>query len=120
MNKFVSLAVVASIAMAAAATAEAKEIRKESQFLEVVGGKKLVSGSTWLIVSADGKIQGDAGKNGKIVGAWVWNKKYFCRNVIIGKNQLPEDCQKVTIDGDQITFTREKGKGDTSTMTISN
>jgi len=120
MKNVFMLAALASFSILVADAAQAKDIRKQNQFLEAVAGKKLVSGGTWLVVSADGKIEGNSSKHGKIVGAWVWNKRYFCRNVFIGQNQLPEDCQKVTIEGDQITFTREKGKGDTSTMTISN
>ncbi|WP_050604042.1 hypothetical protein [Ruegeria sp. 6PALISEP08] len=120
MKLIFNLAVAACLVTGLTSVADAKDIKKKQQFMETIVGKKLVSGSTWLIVSADGKITGDTGKNGKVVGAWVWNKRYFCRNVVIGKNQLPEDCQKVSIDGNQVTFTREKGAGKATAMTISN
>ncbi len=101
-----------------AARAEAKEIRKKQQFLEALAGKKLVSGETWFVISADGKISGVGRNKAKVVGAW--NRRYWCRNVIVGDKQLPEDCQKVSIDGNQVTFTRDKGKGESGTFTISN
>ncbi len=120
MKPFAILTAAVSVLLITVAIANAKDIKKQKQFMDSIVGKKLVSEETWLVVSADGKITGDAGKNGKMTGAWVWNKRLFCRNIIIGTNQLPEDCQKVSIDGDQVTFTREKGKGKAVTMTISN
>ena len=120
MKSFTILTAAVGVAFLLASGAEAKDIKKQQQFMDAVVGKKLVSGDTWLVVSADGKITGESGKHGKIKGAWVWNKKYFCRNVFVGSNQLPESCQKVSIDGNQVTFTRDKGKGEANTMTISN
>ena len=114
------LAVAASIVLFAATGANAKEIKKKQQFMDAVVGKKLVSGNTWVMVSADGKISGVGKDNAKVVGAWVWNKRYWCRNVVVGDKALPEDCQKVSIDGNQVTFTRNKGKGESGTFTISN
>ncbi|WP_170385745.1 hypothetical protein [Ruegeria atlantica] len=120
MKSFATLAAAVSILCIAATTADAKDIKKQQQFMDTIVGKKLVSGGSWLVVEADGTIQGETAKKGKIKGAWVWNKRYFCRNVFVGTNQLPEDCQKVTIDGNQVTFTRDKGKGEAVPMTISN
>lgn len=72
-----------------------------------------------MLISADGKITGETSKKDKVAGAWAWNKRYWCRNITVGGNALPEDCQKVTIDGNQVTFTRNKGKGDSGgTYTI--
>ena len=120
MKLLIIVAALASMSLLAAETAEAKDLRKESQFLDAVAGKKLISGETWFVISADGKISGVGRNNAKVVGAWAWNKRYWCRNVVVGDKQLPEDCQKVSIDGNQVTFTRDKGKGESGTFTISN
>ncbi|MDA7966123.1 hypothetical protein [Ruegeria sp.] len=114
------MAVLASFSLIAATTANAKDLRKENQFLEAVAGKKLVSGETWLIITPDGKINGVGRNNAKVTGAWAWNKKFWCRNVVVGQKAFPEDCLKVKIDGNQVEFIRNKGKGDPVIYTISN
>lgn len=120
MRPFFAVAVLASYSMIAANGAEAKDLRKENQFLEAVAGKKLVSGDTWLVITPDGKIEGVGRNNAKITGAWAWNKKFWCRNVVVGQNAFPEDCLKVKADGNQVEFIRNKGKGDAVAYTISN
>ncbi|WP_170377783.1 hypothetical protein [Ruegeria atlantica] len=119
MNSIAILAAAASVLCISAAAADAKDIKKKQQFMDAVIGKKLVRNRYWFIVAADGTIYGDTAQKGKIKGAWVWNKRYYCRNLYIGTTQLPVDCQKVTIDGDQVVFTRKKGKGKAVPMTIS-
>ncbi|WP_424977841.1 hypothetical protein [Leisingera sp. S232] len=74
-------------------------------------GKKLVSGNSWIVASADGKLTGVSRKGEKITGAWIWHKRFFCRNIYLGQTRLPEDCNTVSIDGNTATFTRDKGKG---------
>lgn len=120
MKSMAILAVAASVLCFAATTATANDIRKESQFLESVAGKKLESGGTWLIVTPDGKIEGVGRNNVKIKGAWVWNKKFWCRNVVAGQKKFPEDCLEVSIDGNQVKFVRSKRKGDAIVYTIAN
>ncbi|KIC28634.1 hypothetical protein [Leisingera sp. ANG-M6] len=97
--------------IAAAAPASAGAIKKQKDFVAAIAGKKLVSGNSWIVVSADGKLTGVSSKGEKITGAWVWNKRFVCRNVYVGSKQLPQDCQTVTTDGNTVTFTRDKGKG---------
>jgi hypothetical protein len=115
------LAVVASVVLLSAETLDAKDLKKEDQFLAAVAGKKLVDGGTWVIISADGKLTGETGDKVKFKGAWAWNKRFWCRTLVVGGKQIPQDCQKVTIDGNQVTFTRNKGKGKSGgTYTITN
>ncbi|MEX0278905.1 MAG: hypothetical protein AB3N19_15400 [Ruegeria sp.] len=117
--KLIALLATAVIVLCIAApSADAKDIRKESQFLEAIVGKKLVNGGTWLVISPDGKLEGVAPNNVKIKGAWVWNKKFWCRNVVAGQKSFPEDCLKVSVDGNQVKFVRNKGKGDAISYTI--
>ncbi|MCG7520205.1 hypothetical protein [Ruegeria sp. Ofav3-42] len=120
MRRVCAVAVLASLSLITAGSAAAKDLRKENQFLEAVVGKKLVSGDTWLVITPDGKIDGVGRNNAKLTGAWVWNKRFFCRNVVVGQRAFPQDCLTVSIDGDQVQFTRNKGKGDAVVYTVSN
>ncbi|UWQ54577.1 hypothetical protein [Leisingera caerulea] len=110
--KFLRLTACAlALSVIAAAPAGAGAIKKEKDFMAAVAGKKLVAGDHWVIASADGKLTGVSPRGEKIVGAWVWNRRFFCRNVYIGQKQLPENCLSVSVDGNRVTFTRDKGKG---------
>ncbi|WP_298850646.1 hypothetical protein [uncultured Ruegeria sp.] len=120
MKLIFNLAAAALLVTGLTSVADAKELKKQSQFVEAVTGKKLVSGDTWLVISQDGKIEGVGRNNVKITGAWVWNKRFWCRNVVAGQKKFPEDCQKVKIDGSQVEFIRNKGKGDSIVYTIAN
>lgn len=121
MKYFLTLAAAACCVLGTVGLAEAKDIKKENQFLEAVAGKTLAGNGATLVISADGKLSGKLNDGRKVAGAWVWNKRFWCRNLVVGSDTLPQDCQKVTIEGNQITFTRNKGKGDSGgTYTISN
>ncbi|EEX08663.1 conserved hypothetical protein [Ruegeria lacuscaerulensis ITI-1157] len=114
------MAIAAACLFSPADIADAKELKKQSEFLEAVAGKKLVSGNTWLVITADGKIDGVGRNNAKIKGAWVWNRRFWCRNVVVGQNKFPEDCLMVKMDGNEVEFVRNKGKGDSIVYTIAN
>ncbi|WP_271948465.1 hypothetical protein [Ruegeria faecimaris] len=121
MKNVFTLAIAACLILGSALVAEAKDIKKEQDFLNAVAGKKLVDGGTWVLISPDGKISGQTSDKVKFSGAWIWNKRFWCRTLVVGGNQIPQDCQKVTIEGNQVTFTRNKGKGDSGgTYTITN
>ncbi len=120
--KFVKIiAIAATASVAATVGAFAKDIKKESQFLETVADKELVGTNAKFTITSDGKISGQQSNGTKFVGAWAWNKRFWCRTLVVGGNQVPQDCQKVTVEGNQVTFIRDKGKGDSGgTYTISN
>ncbi|WP_299643228.1 hypothetical protein [uncultured Ruegeria sp.] len=118
MKLIFNLAISACLVFGFTTIADSKELKKQKQFIETVAGKKLVSGDTWLVISQDGKIEGVGRNNAKITGAWVWNKRLWCRNVVVGQKKFPEDCLKVKIDGSQVEFIRNKGEGDSIIYTI--
>lgn len=120
MKTISMIAVTLSVLIVSAVGAHAKDIKKENQFLEAVADKELVGNGAKLTIGSDGKIKGRMDNGTKFAGAWAWSKKFWCRTLVVGGNQLPQDCQKVTIEGNQVTFTRDKGKGDSGgTYTIS-
>lgn len=118
--KYFALSLAAGLALCLANPADAagKKIRKAADFNAQVVGKSLVYGDGTKISIGNGTLKGKTGKGDKIIGAWNWQGKFFCRNIQIGSNKLPTDCQAVVIDGDQISFIRKKGKGDSSTATL--
>ncbi|SDX14567.1 hypothetical protein SAMN05444358_103155 [Ruegeria halocynthiae] len=121
MKSFVKLTAVTCVALGTAMAAEAKDIKKENQFLDAVAGKTLSGNEAILVISADGKLTGKLKDGRKVAGAWVWSKRFWCRNLVVGGKALPQDCQTVSLDGDQVTFIRNKGKGDSGgTYTITN
>lgn len=120
MRNFTVPAVAVLSLLLAAPLADAKELRKQKQFDAAVVGKKLVSGDTWILIAADGSMTGISRTKEKITGAWIWNKRYFCRNVVVGAKAFPQDCLEVSIEGDTVTFIRDKGKGKAVPYTISN
>lgn len=120
MRLFIAIAAGAFFISGLGTDAQAKDLKKQNQFIEAVADKKLVSGDTWLIISSDGKLEGTGRNNAKVTGAWAWSKRYWCRNVVVGQKKLPEDCLKVKIEGNQVEFVRNKGKGDAIVYTIAN
>lgn len=111
-------ACAATFALLSSVQAEARQIRKQADFVALLAGKTLTAGDTWLVLSADGKISGQSSKGEKIVGAWTWSKRFYCRNVYIGQKQLPQNCQSVEVDGNSVTFTHDRGKGRSSTFSF--
>ena len=41
-----------------------------------------------------------------------WQSRYFCRNIVLGGNKLPTDCQEMYLSDTQLQGKRKKGKGD--------
>lgn len=121
MKSITTFAAATCILLGAAMAADAKDIKKQKQFLDAVAGKTLTGNGATLVISADGKLSGKLDDGRNVAGAWVWNKRFWCRNLVVGSDTLPQDCQTVSLDGNQVTFTRNKGKGDSGgTYTISN
>ncbi|MCP4319380.1 MAG: hypothetical protein GY789_26180 [Hyphomicrobiales bacterium] len=92
-------------------SAMAKEITTEKQFLEQIAGRNLAETDSWVIISPDGTVSGKGPNNGKIVGKWIWEGRYYCRDIVIDGVPLPRDCQTVSIKGDTVAFTHNKGDG---------
>ena len=110
-------AVSAAIAMAApVAASDLKKLRKEDEFGSlVVGHKYYDDAGNWHIVNADGTLSGSYNKK-KLVGAWNWQGRYYCRNIVLGQKKLPMDCQVVYASQTQTQYHRNKGKGDKSKL----
>ena len=102
---------------ASSAFAEPKVITTSNEFIELVTDKNLTRPFITLKVSSDGKIRGK-GALSKITGAWLWQDGYFCRDLRWGRRDLKYNCQRVTSDGSKLTFTSDRGAGDSASFTL--
>ena len=99
------------------AFAEPKVITTSDEFIGLVTDKNLTRPFITLTVSSDGEIRGK-GALSKITGAWFWEDGYFCRDLRWGRRDLKYNCQRVTSDGNKLTFTSDRGQGDSASFTL--
>ncbi len=85
-------------------------VASQDQFLTLVQGRELTRLGIRLSVSADGDIAG-RGFGQPVTGAWAWSDGYFCRDLFYGDQDLGPNCQLVTINGETIRFTSDRGTG---------
>jgi len=95
-----------------------KRIKTPAEFNEMVVDKKLVWGGGTATVRANGKTDGTLKKQGKYYGNWVFQKGFYCRNLIIQKKETGTNCQLVEINGNKVRFTRNQGKGHVTLLSI--
>lgn len=108
----IALATVSLSLLATTAEAGFKQIRKEKDFAALVVGKTVAADNSTIVINADGTLSGKTTDGQRIIGAWKWGGRYWCRNVTVAKTNLGQDCQKMEIDGNKLRVTRDKGRGD--------
>ena len=94
------------------ALADFKKIRKEADFRNAIVGKSVVADNSTVVIAADGTLKGTTADGKKIVGAWNWQGRFWCRNVVVDGKELGTNCQQFEIDGTAVRVTRDKGRGD--------
>ena len=99
------------------AFAEPKVITTSDEFIGLVTDKTLTRSFITLKVISDGEIRGK-GAFRKIAGTWLWEDGYFCRSLRWGRTDLDYNCQRVTSDGNKLTFTSDQGQGDSASFTL--
>ena len=80
-------------------------------FLDVVVGKTLNRRGITLQVISNGKIAGRA-FGGKVTGSWTWEGSNFCRTLYWGRNEIPRNCQAVSVRGNTLRFQADRGLGE--------
>lgn len=95
------------------ALAEFAKVTDRDQFVQVVQGKTLSRTLVSLQVSPDGAISGK-GAAWEVEGKWNWQDGYFCRDLYWGGDALGYNCQEVTLNGNRIRFTSDRGAGDSA------
>ena len=85
------------------AAQEAKQVRDEGSFKQLIVDKKWIhaSGKTWVQIKGNGTWVGDS-PNGKLKGTWYWKGSNYCREGKVGATEFKEECQKFYMIGDRI------------------
>jgi hypothetical protein len=70
----------------------------------------LTYNDTYIKFNKDGTFSGEAyGKRaGKIKGTWAWEGKKWCREVSIGSEAYPKECQTNYMIGDKVFISTSK------------
>ena len=87
-----------------------KRITTEQAFRDLLVGRKLSIENGYSILHEDGSLGGEFGES-PLTGTWSWEGKFLCRIARHGNKNLGLDCLAVAVSGDNVTFTRKKGKG---------
>jgi hypothetical protein len=116
---FLLLALSIAVALPTVAVAESwKRIKSEEQFRALAVDRKVANENGWVLSKSNGDMTGNINGQGKLKGKWAWGNGFFCRNAIVGKNDLGQNCQTVHVAGNKIRFTRDQGKGQQSVWEI--
>ena len=113
----VTLSVLSTSLAARGAVAEFSIVSQQDEFVKVITGKQLERPFIKLSVSNAGNITGRALLS-EVHGRWTWEQGYFCRDLFWGKKELGYNCQQVSLSGNKIRFTSDKGKGDYADFTL--
>lgn len=71
------------------------------------------------VISAEGKING-SWDGSPLVGTYEMKNGFFCRTLSQGpRGPSPEDCQVLTLDGNVLSGTRNRGEGASFKLTVS-
>lgn len=97
--------------------AEARQVVDKSEFMALLDGQTLTRVGIRLNVSPDGAILGRAFGQ-KVQGQWRWEDGFFCRDLSWGDRDLGANCQQITIRGDVIRFTSDRGVGQFADLTL--
>ena len=95
----------------------AGNIDNAADFNSAVVGKSLVNGGSWVKLSSNGTASGNIGGKPISLG-WTWDGKYFCRTDINKPKGPKNQCQTVSVTGNTVAFTQDKGAGKTTKWSI--
>jgi hypothetical protein len=111
------LSTCALIASTGLAVAEPSRVQAQDIFEQTIVGRDLTALGVRLVVQPDGTISGKAfGRT--VTGSWNWEQGYFCRDLNFGDDPLEPNCQLVTIDGNRVQFTADKGTGQSANLRL--
>lgn len=95
-----------------------KRIKTEADYRALIVGNTFGNEKgDWVTVNADGSMNGQFGGK-EFSGKWLWKGSYWCRNGVLGGQEIGSDCQVVEFDGRTLRNVRKKGKGDTALFTL--
>jgi hypothetical protein len=104
------LAAAVLCVLGSTASAEYAKIANQDEFVRLVSGKELTRPFVNLVVTSDGRIEGN-GLRWAVSGQWTWQDGYFCRSLSWGGDDLGYNCQEVRANGERLRFTSDQGSG---------
>lgn len=113
----ITIAILLGTLLAGTASAEVRRIVERAEFVRLIDNQTLMRLGIKLQVGADGAIRGKAfGK--PVTGQWQWQDGFFCRDLFWGERDLGPNCQAVSLRGDVVRFTSDRGQGQFADLTI--
>ncbi|MBK1634288.1 dihydrodipicolinate reductase [Rhodovulum adriaticum] len=94
-----------------------QRVETRAGFLGLVEGRSLTRFGISLDVAPGGTIAGQAFGR-QVRGAWRWEGRYFCRDMVVGSERLGDNCQLVQVRGQTLRFTADRGAGDTADLRL--
>ncbi len=99
------------------ARADFMPVLRRDAFVTIIEGRDLTRFGLRLTVSSDGEIGGRAfGQS--VRGSWTWRDRYFCRTLVFGRQDLGDDCQAVSVQGNVLRFVADEGRGDRADLRL--
>ena len=93
-------------------------ITTEAEFLQQIAGRtQVIEGRGHIRSTADGNVTGEWNGNA-LRGRWQWHESYWCRNLIIGQNEIGTNCLTVEIRGNQVRARQDRGRGTETISTL--
>jgi hypothetical protein len=86
-------------------------------FLETIADRELAGEGMRFIVHSDGRISGTVGTD-LLSGQWYWEDEYFCRTAALNGEDLGLDCEVIELCGNSMRYTRNKGQGTASIVSL--
>jgi hypothetical protein len=89
-------------------------IATREEFEELVVDRPVEGGDRdWvnLEIHSDGTMSGRRSDGVEISGPWYFSGGYFCREPLLDGKSVGWDCQMVSVEGNEVAFARNRGKG---------
>ncbi len=95
-----------------------KQVRKEVDFVKILAGKTVTWPGGTGVLNVDGTTNGTLKDGSEYYGNWVWNGRFYCRNLVIGGKARGTNCAKVEVSGNQVRLSNDKGRGRVTVLTL--
>ncbi|MES0884900.1 peptidoglycan-binding domain-containing protein [Roseibium sp. SCP14] len=96
-------------------TNAAARIDTKEKLLSEIAGRKLTLDGNWVVINADGTLEGVFGKK-TVKGTWEVKDGYWCRTLTSPASNT--DCQVYRLTPKGLVITRKKGKGKSVTYQV--
>ncbi|MEM6408447.1 MAG: hypothetical protein AAF700_08520 [Pseudomonadota bacterium] len=93
-------------------------IATDADFARIADKKLVLNDDVFFILRSDGVLTGET-PTGPVIGTHEMRDGFWCRTLTQGAPNAPrKECQVLELDGDQLTGTRDRGRGSSYTLTV--